>query len=192
MIGRGGIWLPPLVGLCVVAILPGRLSGQATEADVKAAYVFNFGKYIRWPKEAAGGENEKFLIGVLGKSPVEPVLDKAAQEKNIQGKSIVVLHFASLDKYRPCHVLFVAGVQEGEKDDAAEERLSEVLKKTKGQPVLVVAETEGMAAKGAVINFFIDDNRVKFEINPDAAKEAKLQISAKLLQVGKIVSSSGK
>jgi len=72
------------------------------------------------------------------------------------------------------------------------DRLAAALKQTKGTPVLIVTEKEGLAQKGATINFYIEENNVKFEINLDAVKAADLQISSKVLRVGKIIQSPKK
>ena len=161
------------------------------EYEIKAAYLYNFGLYVQWPNSPAQGTDENIAIGVLGKDPFGPHLDRIAEAKTIEGKKIVVYRFKSMDQYRPCHILYVAArTVEGEKEERPEDRLAAVLRKTRGAPVLLVGDTEGFAQKGVMINFYIEENRVKFEMNPDAAKRAGLQISSKLLKLGKIVPSN--
>jgi hypothetical protein len=156
------------------------------EYEIKAAYLYNFGLYVDWPKEAAG-DHGSFVIGVLGKNLPGPYLAKIAATRTIKGKKIVISHFASADDYKPCHILFIPTMADGDREDTAEDRLAAVLKKIRGEPVLLVGESEGFAQKGGMINFYLDNNRVKFEINRDAAREQGLQISAQLLRVGRIV-----
>jgi hypothetical protein len=124
----------------------------------------------------------------LGKDPFEDALDAFAKKNSIQGKKVEVLRFKTAADYRPCHILFVAS--ESEKDDKAKtprERLEAVLKNIKAPMPLIFGDTEGLAKHGAIINFFIDNNNVKFEINQKAAERAELKINAKLLKVGRVV-----
>jgi hypothetical protein len=180
-------WLA-LAGVC--AMLCGdsglRAQDENREYKIKAAFLYNFGLYVQWPKDAKFPDGEKFYIGVLGKDEVGPYLRKIAATKILQDKKIVVQHFEEVKDYKPCHILFVVGETAGEEESAAH-RLKAVLKKIKNAPVLLVSEGKGLAQQGAMINFFIEDNLVKFEINPDAAKAAGLRISSQVLRLGKIV-----
>jgi len=179
------------LGLCALTMSAAWAQEQPQiidrEFEIKAAYLYNFGLYVKWPKGAVPGNDPKFIIGVLGKDRASASLDKVAETKKVDDKKVVIQRFKSMEDYKPCHILFISGAAAGEKDEKAEERLAAALKQIKGKPVLIVTENEGLALKGAVINFFVDDNRVKFEINPEAAKGQGLEVSSKLLQLGKIV-----
>jgi hypothetical protein len=195
MTRRGYLWTA-LAGGC--ALLGGFVAIHAQEeaaereALIKAGYLYNFAIYTQWPKNAAGGDTEKFYIGILGKGDLSPSLKKLAAAKSVQGKPIVLYHFSSIKDYKPCHLLFIAAEPAGNAKESAQERLAAALKKTKGQPVLVVTESAGLAQKGATVNFYIEDNLVKFEINLDAAKGANVQIHPKVLGLGKIIRSPEK
>lgn len=195
MIGRRELWhLCRWLCACIAGV--GLVHAQTTDADlenkVKAGYLGNFGAYIDWPAKAIEGDAQNFYIGVLGKAAVVPYLEKIAESKAIKNRKIVVRHFVSADEYKPCHILFVASEPATDKNESAEDRLTAALKKTQGGHVLLVGEHEGFAEKGAAINLFLDETRIRFEINPDAAKEAGLVISAKLLKLGKIVAAEKK
>jgi hypothetical protein len=193
MAGRGYFWTALLGAFALGSGLASAQDAEENrEALIKAAYLYNFAVHSQWPKNAAGGAKEKFIIGVLGKGDLNPALKKIAAGKTVQDKPIVLHHFASIGDYKPCHLLFIAAEAAADHKESAAERLEAALQKTKGTPVLIVAENEGLAQKGATINFYIEDNNVKFEINLDAVKRADLQISSKVLRVGKIIQDAKK
>jgi hypothetical protein len=196
MIGRGYWWTAFLLGVCALVSGIGFAAAQDDEEDreaaIKAAYLYNFAVYSQWPKNAAGADKEKFYVGVLGKGTLNSPLKKLAASKMVQGKPLVVQHFQSIADYKPCQILFIAADGASDKKDSAEDRLAAALKKTNGTPVLIVSESEGLALKGAAINFFIEENVVRFEVNLDAVKEAGVEISSKVLRLGKVVSRSKK
>ena len=151
------------------------------EYAVKAVYLYNFSRYVEWPSAQS---SETFVIGIVGNNPFGSYLT-ALKEKKVRDKMVAVRHFTTVDDYVPCHVLFVA-----DKDAAAIKLLATALDRTKGRPVLVVAEADGAADRGAAINFIIVDSKVRFEINRDAATSARLTISAKLLRLATRASSA--
>lgn len=150
------------------------------EYTIKAAYLYNFARYVRWPAGTFRNEQDPFVIGVLGTDPLGNDLDRIARTKKIDGRRIVIRRFDSLDKYSPCHVLFVPRSVEPK-------RQIEAIGRLRKSPVLLVGETPGFAERGGTINFFIRQNKVRFEINQKAAKRGGLKISAKLLNLAKLV-----
>jgi hypothetical protein len=154
------------------------------EYAVKAAYLYHFAIYVNWPKQAPAG-NDALIIGIYGKDPVDELAARL-QTKKVHGKEVVVRRFASADELQACHILFIpATPAPGKEAKSIHERLATALKKMDG--TLVVTETEGAARRGAAINFYLADDRVRFEINPSAARRAGLQVSSRLFQLGKIV-----
>jgi hypothetical protein len=152
---------------------------QATEAEIKAAFLFNFAKFVEWPAGAFRDDRDEFRVGVLGRDPFGKALDDAFRDKQAGGRAVRLLRCESLKEAAACHVLFLAG---GEND-----RLKEVLEAAKGRAVLLVGERPGFATEGGAFNFFIESNRVRFEINPDAAERAGLKVSSKLLKLARVV-----
>ncbi len=171
-----------MLGLALLLLIPqlaAPQSGDVGEYDVKAAFLYNFAMYVEWPSETPAGETGDFVIGVLGDDPFGPSLDAMARERSVGGRRVVVKRFASMEQYVPCHILFVSrgnGLP-----------LSEILSKADRAHVLVVGETKGFASDGGMVNFYIEDSKVRFEINPDAAELAGLSISSKLLRLASIV-----
>lgn len=150
------------------------------EYAIKAAYLYQFGHYIQWPADSFAQEQSPFVIGVLGADPFGDALDEIARDKKISGRPIEVVRLASPADYKPCHILFITS------SAAAEDQIS-VIQKSQKNPVLLVGESPGFAQQGGTINFFIEGNRVRFEVNMEVAKREQLKISSKLLNLAKII-----
>ena len=186
----GGVFARAVLGLCwaVMLVLGISLSAAQTadeaeinrEYPIKAAYLYNFSRYVQWPANAFPTAETPFVIGVLGSDPFGDVLDDIARTKKVEGRQIVVKQVASMSAYTPCHILFLPASADPQQKAAA-------IKMGRGLPVLLVGESRDFAQQGGDINFFVEENKVRFEINPEAAKQARLRISSKLLSLAKIV-----
>ena len=174
---------------CVVAVRPSILLAQGAvidrEYEIKAAYLYNFGKYVEWPDAPKPGAeaNSPFLIGIVGTNPFGNALADVAKAKQLGKRKIVLYEVRTIDDYRPCQMLFFPKT-------APETLVSSVIAKANTAPTLLVGERSGFAAAGGSVNFYVEANNIKFEINPDAASKRGLRISSKLLQLGRIVSAS--
>ena len=165
------------------AMQPGEDSVINREYPLKALFLYNFGGYVEWPADSFASPDAPFVIGVLGSAPIEQTLQELAATKTIIDRKIVVQQFATAEQIGSCQILFVArGVS------AQQQRLA--MEKLKHQHVLIVGETKGFAGKGGSVNFFIESNKVRFEINPEAAKQHQLTISSKLLSLAKIIQNN--
>ncbi len=153
------------------------------EYTVKAAFLYNFGRYVEWPANTFRNASDPFVIGVVGEDSFGGKLDEVAAKKTIQDRRIVVQRFASPDQYKqPCHILFVSR-------SLSQDQQTALIKNTQGTTVLVVGEIPGFAENGGGVNFFIDGDRVRFEINVTTARQSRLRMDAKLLNLGKPVDS---
>ena len=153
------------------------------EPQIKAAYVYNFGKYVEWPSDMklmTEGKRPAFFIDVVGESPVLGPLQVITRTKMLADKRIVIRPIRDGDDYRPCHILFIPASQRPQMVESA-------LKKAQGSATLTVGETEEFLQRGGMIRFLTEDNHLRFEINVEAALRANVKISAKLLRLGKIV-----
>lgn len=139
------------------------------EYQVKAAFLFNFLKFVDWPLPADG---RPWVIGVLGKDPFMESLEDMVRGKTVNGRSVIVRHFAHPGDVRDCHILFIPR--------AEFKRVGIVLL----PGVLTVGEADGFLAAGGVINFVLVDQKVHFEASAQAAKAAGLHVSAQLLHLG--------
>ena len=151
------------------------------EYKVKVAYIYNFARYIRWPKDIFANADSPFVIGILGDAPFGETLQRLAESRQIHDRRIAVRHFAAPQDYKPCQILFVTASV----DDEARKEIADL---TAGMPVLIVGETAGFATQGAGINFYYDaDDTIGFEINVDSLKRRHLNVDARLLKLARIV-----
>lgn len=150
------------------------------EYPLKALFLYNFGGYVEWPPTAFHGDTQPFVIGVLGNAPVLETLAEIAATKKIGHRRIVIEHFPSVTELRKCQILFVTrGVSPIDQRRAVEHFAN--------QPVLVVGESDNFARNGGTINFYVESNKIRFEINVEAARQQQLKISSKLLALARIV-----
>lgn len=150
------------------------------EYPLKALFLYNFGGYVEWPAEAFTSAEQPFVIGILGSAPLDDTLRELAQTKKVAGRRIVVEQFPSVDSVRACHILFIAR-------DVSPQHERQVLANLQSQPVLIVGESPGFASRGGCVNFYIEANKIRFEINIEAARQQHLRISSKLLALARIV-----
>jgi hypothetical protein len=153
-----------------------RSTPAPAEYEVKAAFVYNFIKFVEWPVRGLG-ENvaeETVRLCVLGnladKAPFE-----ALDGQDIMGKRLSLVFLRERDESRDCQVLFLTST--------ASRSLPDVLEVLRGQPTLTIGDTEGYARRGVMINMYLENKRVRFEINAETAGTAGLRISAKLLNL---------
>ena len=163
--------------------LPGPAVAQAqaaSEYDVKAAFLYNFTKFVEWPPSAFSSDGSMWLC-VLGEDPFSKSLDLIASE-GVGGRKLQVLRTPKLAEPGVCQILFIS---RSERD-----RMPEILKELRTSPVLTVADTDGFLDHGGIINFKLEGSKVRFEINQEAAERAGLKISSKLLQLAVHVKGS--
>ena len=147
----------------------------ATEYEIKAAFLYNFAKFVEWPPEALAAPSAPIVIGVLGTDPFGHTLDQIVADKQIGGHPLVIKRLKDASEADGCQIVFV-----GASDRTALKRL--VQSKTR-HAILTVGEMEGFAQEGGIIQFVIQDNKVRFQINAAAADKAGLKISAQLLKL---------
>jgi hypothetical protein len=152
-----------------------------TEDQVKAAYLFNFAKFIEWPADAFPAANAPMNFCTLGHSPVVDEIDASVRGKNIGDHTIVVKHLHAVEEMKDCHLVFLAA--------GASKQEQKLIQAAKGAPLLLVSEIPGFSHAGGTINFVMEDGRLLFEVNVKAAESAHLKISAKLLTMARITSS---
>lgn len=172
---------PTILTLCIVAgLVSSAFAQRPTEYEVKAAFVYNFAKFTEWAPGAFAGDDAPIVIGVLGEDPFGAALGRTVRGKTVKGRRLAVRRFSKAgDGLRTCHILFVSASESG--------RLASVFKHLQGEPVLTVGEIEGFGEKGGMINFVLDQHRIRFEINPEVAERAGLKLSSRLLKLARIV-----
>ena len=169
----------PLMLVIIVALCHTRSALAASrEYQVKAAFIYNFTQFIEWPKEAFVGADAPFVIAVLGQDPFEGALENILAGKSVGNRPIVTRHFNSVDDVRPCQILFMPA--------AMDDSVRDVLGKLGKSPVLIVGETEGLLSAGGAVRLYLEDGRMRFQINPDVLDAARLKASAKLMQLARV------
>jgi hypothetical protein len=151
-----------------------------SEPQIKAGFLFNFTRFVEWPASAFPTSTSPFLICIVGSQSVTDLLAEIAAEKAVGGRTLKIESMNSTDDLRGCQILFL-GVTE-------ERRAARILGSVKGTSVLTVSEVPGFALAGGMIGFVVQENRVKLEMNVDAAGRTGLRVSAKLIAVSRLVS----
>jgi hypothetical protein len=152
-------------------------NSQPSEYQVKAAFIFNFAKFVEWPREAFADTKSPLLIGVLGENPFGADLEQAVRGKMLNQRPITIKECRTMEEARKCHVLFISTSEKS--------RFAEILKDMAGTNILTVGENENFIKSGGMISFFWEGNKIRFEISDEAAKKARLKIDSKLLGLGR-------
>lgn len=168
------------IALCSLLQVTQASAGSLDENQLKAAYLYNFARYVEWPKDAHASSDSALEIGVVGSTAVSDLLKKTVKGKTIGDRNLKVVRFDSAVDAKTSHILFVAG-------DRSADELKAAIKGLAGTHVFVVADADGFAKDGGIANFIISDSRVKFAINENAAKKAGLKVSSKLLRLAELV-----
>jgi hypothetical protein len=164
--------------IALALVLPGavmRAQPAASEHQIKAAFLYNFAKFVQWP--VPSGAAGPIAICVLGRDPFGSILEATVQDKNINGRALAVRRLQ--EPSSACHILFVS--------ESESARLAPVLHSAETAGQLTVGELPSFTESGGMIGFVVKGNKVRFEINLDAANRAHIQISSRLLQLATIV-----
>jgi len=159
------------VGILAVA----QEDSQPTEYQIKAAFIFNFAKFVEWPAAAFPKASSPMVVGVLGENPFHDALEKTIKNKTVDEHPVVIMQFHSATEATNCHILFISSSEKA--------RLPQILKQLNGTSVLTVSEMSGFTEAGGMINFVFEGTKIRFQINNDAANSVGLKISSKLLKL---------
>jgi YfiR/HmsC-like len=157
-------------------------SSDSSEYLIKAGFIYNFAKLVEWPTASFVQPDSPIVIGILGEDPFGATLDKIVADKKINGRGLAVKRLKwsrDLKDLKDCNILFVS--------TSEKEHIESVIDAMKGLPILTIGDAPGFAKRGGVMNFVLEDNKVRFEVNVEAAKHADLTISSRLLTLAKIV-----
>ncbi|HEY0029339.1 MAG TPA: YfiR family protein [Bacteroidia bacterium] len=169
-----------LVGIIAFVMLignGGRCQAQETNYKAYSVYVYNFIKYIEWPENTKTGE---FVIAVIGDSPVLAELKALAASKKANGQTIIIKQYATIAEVDKCQILYISSSKSS--------MLKGAIEKIKNMSALLIAEREGLAKKGAGINFVtLEDETLKFEVNKKVIEAHNLKIPKVLMSLGLIV-----
>lgn len=151
---------------------------------LRAAFLYNFAKYVEWPPSAFERPDYPITIGIVGRDPFGDDLDKALKSKTVKNRTFSILRFPRASDIKRCQVLYVARSEVS--------RLDEIFERVRPWSVLTVGEDEDFTRSGGTIAIVLENDRLKLVINPDAAEKSGLTIDAKLLKASRIVRTRGR
>ncbi len=149
---------------------------------MKAAFLVHFTKFTTWPDDAFESRGAPLIVGIAGTDPFGDALDKAFKDKKCGERPILIERYESADKIGKPHLLFTTAT--------ATDAIAAVLRACRERPVLLIGDAEGVAKGGLLAGFYLEKANVRFEINAEAAKKARLAISSQLLKLARIVEST--
>lgn len=168
--------------LFFLAALPGVIHADDKsdrEYSIKAVFLYNFSKFVRWPESAAPNYNQDGLrLCVVGENPFGGILEQLAEKVTAKGKRMVILRPRVSKEMASCHLLFVSASERPQ--------IARILDFIKDSPVLVVGDTPDYGHMGVGINFYIKDNKIRFKIYAEAIEKAGLQVSSELLSLAEM------
>jgi len=163
------------LGLLLAAASSRAQAPHPSEYQLKAAFIYNFAKFIDWPPAAFADQKSPFIIGVLGDNHFGSGFEQMIAGKKINDRPISIQTFRTAAEATNCQILFVS---------LSEKRhFPEIVQSLHAVPVLTVSETDGFIEAGGMVNFVDEAGKIRFQINDDAAKAARLKISSKLLSL---------
>ncbi len=180
----GRAWRCYLTALGVVGMLgclfpAAAAQGAPKEYQVKAAFLFNFAQFVDWPAGAFATTAMPVTIGVLGDDPFGAYLDELVRGERVHDRSLRVERYRRVEEIGDCHVLFISRSEAG--------RLDQILEGLKDRPILTVGDFENFARRGGMIRLITEKNKIRMRISQDAAVQAGLTISSKLLRASELV-----
>ena len=164
---------------CTSAVGAALLDTTGSEYQVKAAFLFNFTKYVKWPESAFDNERSPIVVAVVGDDPFGRLLDEALHDKAIGARKYEVRRFKTAEDLEACHVLFVSASEST--------KIAKIGEHYASTSTLLIGDTEHFAVRGGAIGFYFEDKKTRFEINTDATKRATLELSSQLLKLARIV-----
>jgi hypothetical protein len=171
--------------IAVVVLAPAPLDAQAprSEYEIKAAYLYTFGRFVEWPPRAPV-DASAFTICVLGSDPFGSVLDRTLAGGTIRGRAVGARRLVSIDEAPGCQIVFVSASEE--------RRVGPIIESLRPSGVLTVSDMPQFATRGGMIQFVTASNRVRFQINLQPARDAGLMMSSELLRVASAVLNPGR
>ena len=148
---------------------------RPTDYDVKAAYLYNFGRFVDWPGKAEATQGTSFTVCILGQDPFGPSLDATLAGETIGGKTIVAKRISGAEESDNCQILFLTAMDES--------RLNRIITELNKKAVLTVSDMPQFAKRGGMIQFVLEGKKVRFEVNLTATQHAGLTLSSELLKV---------
>ena len=161
-----------LTAILAVLAAPAHAQGGSIEYAVKAAYLYKFAPFVQWPPAAFTSASSPFNLCILGRDPFGASLDRAVSGQHVEAHPVIVRRLQRVDAASGCHILYLGA--------SPSQSAAEALRALRGLPILTVTDDGGT---GAIIRFVLKDNRVRFDIDAEAATANRMTISSKLLSL---------
>lgn len=149
------------------------------ERQVQAVFLFNFAQFVQWPETSFMTPDSPLIIGVLGHDPYGATLDDVVRGEQVGGRALEVRRFQRVEDAVECHILYVSRSEEA--------RFDRIFAALQGRALLTVGDADGFALQGGMIRFVTERGRIRLRVNLEAAREAGLTLSSKLLRSAEIV-----
>lgn len=169
-----------LLGLFVT---PTKLHAASQESIIKAAFIEKLTRFIAWPGQDIQTSDDPFQLCVINEDSFDGALDRLASVTQVKGRILVIQYLKSIKAIKDCDVLFISG--------SMSKRLDAVLMHVRGRPVLTIGDTDGYADRGVMVNFFVDEGKLRFEINHKAAMAAKIKVGSRVMKLARLVDGKG-
>ena len=156
----------------------GAQTSAIPEYQVKAAFLFNFTKFVEWPPSSFSTPQAPLVIGIYGKDPFGSYLKETVAGEKIDGHPLVIQYYSSIEEIRTCHILFI--------NETETHKVKQVIESLKGRSILTVSDKPDFMKNGGMIRLFIENNKTRLRINREATEAANLVISSKLLRIAEI------
>ena len=156
----------------------GANADDTSEYYIKAAYLYNFAKFMTWPDDTFENSDSPFNLCIIGISPFGDAI-KTLDNKMIGKRKFTVQYCEDIGQVKKCHILYIS--------TSEKEHIQTILKKSEGTPRLTVSDMEDFVKKGGMVGFMLKGKKIHFEINVDNIKSSKLNVSSRLLKIATIV-----
>lgn len=182
--GRVALFWAITCALVLGAPLTSLAAARLSESEIKAAYLFNFTRFVEWPPEAFSDAKAPIVIGVLGEDGFADLLRDSTAGKIVNGRAVVIRQLKEGSDLRSCNILFVS---------ASERRYGpRIHEQLKNSTVLTVGDADLSVQSISIITFFVEENKLRLEIDLESASAARLKISSKIIAVSRIVDHRNK
>jgi hypothetical protein len=175
---RGGVAVLTAILCCT----PVARAQDVTEPSLKAAFIYNFAKFTEWPSDVLSG-TAPFSACVLGDEPIGNALERSVKGRLLSGHGISVSHVTHDGPLRSCHLLYISGVTAAQ--------AAAILAAVRGAPVLTISDLDDVARLGGIAHMFVENGKMRFDLNLELARRSRLQLSSKLLVLAARVHDGG-
>jgi hypothetical protein len=168
--------------LCLAALLPFVALAQPSapsEYEIKAVWLLNFARYVEWPTNAFASPRAPVVVGIFGPNPFGVTLEKTFSGKTVSGRPLAIKRLGGERDAQGCHLIFFP--------NSERKRQREMLVKQREAAVLTVGESDDFLGDGGIIQFVRKEDTIRFAVNLEPARPARLNLSANLVKIAVLV-----